>query len=77
MVKIIIEAIFLLNILDFLSSGDKVPICRLEFKQDPNAPNRLPLITIAPGIKTSNPGNASSCEIIILKNKPASIPPKY
>ncbi len=33
MVKIIIEAIFSLNILDLLSSGDKVPICRLEFKQ--------------------------------------------
>ena len=48
-----------LSIGDHLNSGSKVPIWRLVLNLDAKDPNILPLIPIAPGIRTRSPGNKS------------------
>ena len=75
-VKIKEDIIFSVNTLDFLKSGSKIPICKLELSLDPKEPKIFPLIPIAPGIITSNPGNASRKNVILPRTKPANKSPK-
>jgi hypothetical protein len=74
-VNIIEDIIFSVKILDFFSSGDKIPIWRLEPNLELNAPNIFPLIPIAPGIKTKSPGNVSKKNVIFPKMIPANKSP--
>ena len=51
--------------------GDIIPMCRLVDSLDANEPNMFPLIPIAPGITTSNPGNVSRKNVILPRMTPA------
>ena len=46
-------------------------MCRLVDNLDAKEPKMFPLIPIAPGITTSNPGNVSRKKVILPKIRPA------
>ena len=74
-VRINDDKIFSDNTLERLSSGDNKPICRFVESLDPKAPKIFPLIPIAPGIITNNPGNAIKKSSIFPRKIPAHNPP--
>lgn len=74
-VKINEDNIFSDNILERLSSGDNKPMWRFVERREPRAPNIFPLIPIAPGIRTNNPGKAVKKNVIFPRKIPAHKPP--
>lgn len=53
------------------NSGDMSPMCRLVDNLEAKDPKIFPLIPIAPGMTTNNPGNASRKKVILPKMMPA------
>ena len=74
-VKINEDNMFSDNIFERLSSGDNKPMWRFVERREPRAPKIFPLIPIAPGIRTNNPGNAVKKNAIFPRKIPANKPP--
>lgn len=74
-VKINEDNIFSDSILERLSSGDNKPMWRFVERREPRAPNIFPLIPIAPGIRTINPGKAVKKNVIFPRKIPANKSP--
>lgn len=70
-VKINEDKILSDNILERLNFGDNRPIWRFVERREPKAPKIFPLIPMAPGIRTNNPGKAVKKKVIFPRKIPA------
>ena len=69
------DIILLFNCSDNSNLGDIIPICKLVESLDAKDPKILPLIPIAPGIITSNPGKAFKKKVMLPSTIPANKSP--
>ena len=69
------EIILLFNCSENSNFGDIIPMCKFVESLDAKDPKIFPLIPIAPGIITSNPGNVSRKKVMFPKIIPANKSP--
>ena len=74
-VKTKAEKILLYNCSDFSNLGEIIPICKLVDNLDAKDPKIFPLIPIAPGIITNNPGKVLRKKVMFPNTIPANKSP--